>query len=219
MAQTAPFHAHEFLDSQKLPTCMYEMPIATERCGPAPRSTRFSKLMPRRDWMRLPAAVRQRFSAQLAPGESLVYRGVITELRMSRLGWLLAQALRLAGAPLPLDRDAAGRSAVVAVTEAPGGKGQIWTRLTLDPSVNTRSDQWSLSIHDREIDAVATSRHRGTRCCHSCVGGETCRNTRWRIRTGPANSFITSRREGSWRVVFKPIEAICCARRSATACS
>ncbi|MEM7506581.1 MAG: DUF4166 domain-containing protein [Pseudomonadota bacterium] len=85
--------------------------------------------MARRDWMRLPAAVRARFSKHREAGQSVVYRGQITEIRFSRLGWVLAQALRLIGAPLPLDREAEGRAAVVAVTEGPGGSGQIWTRL------------------------------------------------------------------------------------------
>ncbi|MEM0942719.1 MAG: DUF4166 domain-containing protein [Pseudomonadota bacterium] len=81
--------------------------------------------------MRLPAAVRRRFANRLGPGETRLYRGTIAEIRFSRVGWLLAQALRPLGAPLPLDRHAQGRAASVAVTEAPGG--QIWTRMIARP--------------------------------------------------------------------------------------
>lgn len=126
-----PHFAQEFLDKQKLPILTYMLPISEERARPqAPsRDTRFSKLLSRRDWMHLPAAVRARFSQHRNAGESVVYRGTITSVAFSRVGWALAQMLRLIGAPLPLDPDAEGQAAVVTVTEAPGGQGQIWTRL------------------------------------------------------------------------------------------
>ena len=89
---------------------------------------RFRRLIGAEDWDRLPAAVRMRFSKRLRAGASATYDGVILEHRMSRCGWLLAQAMRLIGAPLPLDRTA-GTAAVVTVTEdAPTG-GQVWTRV------------------------------------------------------------------------------------------
>lgn len=47
---------------------------------------------------------------------------------MSRAGWLLAQAMRLIGGPLPTARDA-GLPAFVSVTEDLASGGQIWTRL------------------------------------------------------------------------------------------
>jgi len=47
---------------------------------------------------------------------------------MSRCGWLLAQACRLVGAPLPLRRDAFVPAAVSVTEDEPSG-GQIWTRI------------------------------------------------------------------------------------------
>src|ERR1700704_4005316 len=47
---------------------------------------------------------------------------------MSGAGWLLAQAARLIGAPLPISRDAHTPS-VVTVTEDVAARGQHWTRL------------------------------------------------------------------------------------------
>ena len=47
---------------------------------------------------------------------------------MSRAGWLLAQALRVIGAPLPLARQI-GLPAVVTVTEDHASGGQNWTRV------------------------------------------------------------------------------------------
>ena len=89
---------------------------------------RFAALVPAGDWAALPAPVRRRFTKRLAPGESVLYGGLVTETRLTRLGWLIAQAARLIGAPLPL---AAGgpAPASVAVSEDPGLGGQIWTRI------------------------------------------------------------------------------------------
>jgi hypothetical protein len=47
---------------------------------------------------------------------------------MRLAGWLLAQAARLVGAPLPLARSAHA-AAVVTVTEDKVGAGQVWTRV------------------------------------------------------------------------------------------
>ena len=47
---------------------------------------------------------------------------------MSRLGWLVAQATRLIGAPLPLSREA-DVPATVTITEDAPSKGQYWTRV------------------------------------------------------------------------------------------
>jgi Domain of unknown function (DUF4166) len=58
---------------------------------------------------------------------SVTYKGEVVECRMSRWGWLLAQALRVIGAPLPLCRDTFV-PAVVTVTEDEAGGGQFWTR-------------------------------------------------------------------------------------------
>ena len=89
---------------------------------------RFRALLPEADWTALPAAVRRRFSKPLADGKTVVYLGTVLETWMSRVGWSLAQALRLIGGPLPTAQDS-GVPAVVTVTEDLAGGGQIWTRL------------------------------------------------------------------------------------------
>ena len=89
---------------------------------------RFRALLSDEAWGALPLAVRRRFSKRLAAGESVVYVGEVTECRMSRMGWLLAQAARLIGGPLPLARDV-GAASVVTVTEDGATGGQVWTRL------------------------------------------------------------------------------------------
>jgi len=89
---------------------------------------RFRALLPEADWAGLPAAVRRRFSKRLSDGNTVIYVGKVLETWMSRTGWLLAQALRLIGGPLPTAPDA-GVPAVVTVTEDLGCGGQIWTRL------------------------------------------------------------------------------------------
>ena len=89
---------------------------------------RFRALLSEAEWAALPQAVRRRFSKRLAAGETSVYVGTIRETRLGRIGWLIAQALRLIGGPLPTARDA-GVSAVVTVTEEGATGGQIWTRL------------------------------------------------------------------------------------------
>ena len=89
---------------------------------------RFSALLPAAAWARLPLSIRQRFSRRLGAGATVVYVGEILQTTMSRAGFLFAQAARLIGAPLPLER-AAGVPSVVTVTEDFAGGGQIWTRL------------------------------------------------------------------------------------------
>jgi hypothetical protein len=89
---------------------------------------RFRALMSEVDWAALPLPIRRRFSKRLAGGNTAVYVGEVIETRMSRAGWLLAQAARLIGGPLPISRDAHTPS-VVTVTEDVATKGQHWTRL------------------------------------------------------------------------------------------
>ena len=89
---------------------------------------RFRNLLPAPDWAKLPKAIRRRFSKRLADGATVVYAGEVLETWMSRAGWLLVQALRLIGAPLPIDRSIHVPS-VVSVTEDMRTGGQIWTRL------------------------------------------------------------------------------------------
>jgi hypothetical protein len=89
---------------------------------------RFRALLAEADWYELPLPIRRRFSKRLADGETAVYVGEILEMRLSRAGWLLAQLLRLIGAPLPTASDS-GVPSVVTVTEEMATGGQIWTRL------------------------------------------------------------------------------------------
>lgn len=89
---------------------------------------RFRALLGPADWAALAPAIRRRFSKRLADRRTAVYAGEITDMRMTRIGWLLAQAARIVGAPLPLDRQA-GLPATVTVTEDPASGGQFWTRI------------------------------------------------------------------------------------------
>lgn len=89
---------------------------------------RFRALMSEADWLALPLSIRRRFSKRLAGGKTVVYAGETLTNDMSRAGWLLAQAARLIGGPLPLVRDACCPS-VVTVTEDVATRGQHWTRL------------------------------------------------------------------------------------------
>lgn len=90
--------------------------------------TRFRALMRAEEWESLPAAIRRRFSKCLANDATALYAGEVLETRMSHLGWLWAQALRLIGGPLPFSRNR-HVPAVVVVTEDHASRGQIWTRL------------------------------------------------------------------------------------------
>jgi len=89
---------------------------------------RFRALLPRDDWNALPFAVKKRFSKRLSNGQIALYKGVIIKTRFSKVGWVLAQALRLLGAPLPINRDV-DCPAAVNVAEDPVDGGQIWTRI------------------------------------------------------------------------------------------
>ena len=89
---------------------------------------RFRRLVGEESWDRLPEAVRARFACRAAGGRTILYAGTIVEARMSRLGWWLAQAARLVGAPLPLGCDTQVPAAV-SVTEDPSTGGQCWTRI------------------------------------------------------------------------------------------
>jgi Domain of unknown function (DUF4166) len=89
---------------------------------------RFRALLSGADWAALPPPVRRRFSKRLSDGNTAIYVGEIRETRMKRVGWLLAQAMRLIGGPLPTAAEADVPS-VVTVTEDMATGGQIWTRL------------------------------------------------------------------------------------------
>ena len=94
---------------------------------PALLDHRFRALLGTEGWRMLPAAVRARFAKRLGD-EAVTYAGTITTCRMNIAGWLLAQACRLIGAPLPLGRDP-GAPAAVAVTADAATGGQHWTRI------------------------------------------------------------------------------------------
>jgi hypothetical protein len=88
---------------------------------------RFRALLGSEAWAALPAAVRRRFSKRMGPGQTVTYRGAVTEIEASPAGTLLSQVARLIGAPLPLWFEPG--AAIVSVTEDRVGQGQVWTRL------------------------------------------------------------------------------------------
>jgi hypothetical protein len=92
------------------------------------RDRRFRELVGEKKWILLPSAVRRRFGKHLTGGTSVVYRGVVIAMRMSRIGRILAQLARLIGGPLPYDMSSTNQPAVVTVTEDCAGDGQFWTR-------------------------------------------------------------------------------------------
>lgn len=98
------------------------------RSNPDLRDLRFRALMRDSEWSSLPSAIRRRFSKRLPCGGTTVYAGEVLETRMTFAGWLLAQALRLIGGPLPTTRCVHVPS-IVTVTEDRLSGGQIWTRI------------------------------------------------------------------------------------------
>ena len=111
-----------------MPAAILGFPPSAARDAAAPSDTRYRDLAGPAAWMRLPAAVRRRFSRRLAAQEQVVYRGEVMLTELSRAGWLLAQAARILGGPIPFTPGATGPS-VVAVTEEPALDGQVWTRI------------------------------------------------------------------------------------------
>lgn len=89
---------------------------------------RFRKLLGKEAWLRLPSAIRRRFGKRLRFGTSVTYQGQVVAMKMNIAGRLVAQLARCAGGPLPYDRENAGQSAVVVVTEDPQTGGQFWVR-------------------------------------------------------------------------------------------
>lgn len=98
-----------------------------------PPDLRYRSLVGPARWQQLPPEVQRRFSKNLDSGKPAIYVGRVTSVSISRLGWILAQALRIIGAPLPLSRAAGGMS-IVTVTHDQHTGGQIWTRLYAGPS-------------------------------------------------------------------------------------
>ncbi len=89
---------------------------------------RFRDLLGPLTWDTLPDAIRTRFSKRLRQGNSIAYHGVVTRMQMSWLGFCLAHAARLVGAPLPYDIRSVGHPAAVVVTEDVASNGQFWIR-------------------------------------------------------------------------------------------
>ena len=102
------------------------VPFAPRAPAAAP-DPRYRRLVGDPAWGALPNEVQRRFSKHLRPGEATVYRGEVVLTELSTVGWLIAQAARLIGGPLPFTADATG-PAVVTVTEEPALNGQIWSR-------------------------------------------------------------------------------------------
>jgi Domain of unknown function (DUF4166) len=89
---------------------------------------RFRQLLGQRGWDALPALVQRRFGKRLGVGETASYVGRVEYCRMNWAGRMLAQACRMIGAPLPLEREG-GVAASVSVTEDGASGGQVWTRM------------------------------------------------------------------------------------------
>jgi hypothetical protein len=104
------------------------LPDSRESLDAALGDLRFRALLPDGDWERLPRATRQRFSKRLADGNTAIYVGEVVDIRLSRIGWWVAQMARLIGGPLPTGVDT-GVPSIVTVTEDAATGGQIWTRI------------------------------------------------------------------------------------------
>lgn len=87
----------------------------------------FRTLLGDEAWQRLPLDTRKRFERHIDASVCVTYVGEVTECRMSRMGWLLANLARVIGGPLPLSREI-GMPACVTVTEDIAGGGQFWIR-------------------------------------------------------------------------------------------
>lgn len=89
---------------------------------------RFAACLGDEGWDALPGAIRARFTHKISAGQSCVYQGRILKTEMTLPGRILAQILRLIGAPLPFDTANNGAAAIVSVTDNPRGNGQFWMR-------------------------------------------------------------------------------------------
>lgn len=93
------------------------------------RCPHFAALLPASKWRRLPEAIRRRFSYCAAGNGVISYRGVVVQQKANVAGWLITQAARLIGAPLPFS---VCGPASVTITSLPAHghapAGQIWSR-------------------------------------------------------------------------------------------
>ncbi len=106
----------------------FQNPALAPQPSAAIADLRFRQLLGPGGWNRLPHAIQKRFGKRLKGGDSVSYQGVVTDMRMSRAGRILAQVARLVGAPLPFDMTSVDRPAVVIVTEDVASSGQFWIR-------------------------------------------------------------------------------------------
>lgn len=110
---------------------------------------RFRALLGSDAWDALPVEVQRRFAKHLNGAQVALYRGLVVDMYMSRIGWALAQVCRLFGAPLPLNAEAGG-CALVSVSEDRSGGGQCWTR------IYARPDRFPQVIHSAKRFAGPT---------------------------------------------------------------
>ncbi len=100
--------------------------VFTEIKETRPLDPTYRTLLGEAAWHRLSRAIRRRFGHKPATGETIRYPGVMEEVRATKAGWLLAQALRLAGTPIA---PYAGRGVPIEVEvfAEPRG-GLVWRR-------------------------------------------------------------------------------------------
>lgn len=127
------------------------------RAAACEEDPRFARLLDPRDWRRLPAAIRRRFSRHLGPTGVTTFAGEVAQTRLSLAGRALGQLARLIGAPLPLEPGGRVAACVVVVEDARVA-GQRWTRFYARPG---RQPQ---IIH-------STKRFAGPTGLEECVGG------------------------------------------------
>lgn len=87
----------------------------------------FRRLLGEAAWRRLDPDVRARFAVKPVAGEMFVFTGVMSVVRCSWFGWLVAQITRLIGTPLAFQQ---GRDipTEVRVFGETGGAGIVWER-------------------------------------------------------------------------------------------
>lgn len=134
---------------QVMSATLLQLPRRRETRDASLHDLRFRALLGCAAWDALPVEVQRRFSKRLSGAEVALYRGLVVEMHVSRLGRLLAQACRLFGAPLPLARTAGG-GALVSVSEDRSSGGQCWTR------IYARADRFPQVIHSAKRFAGPT---------------------------------------------------------------
>jgi hypothetical protein len=158
--------------------------LAAPTSGSVAADLRFRALLGEEAWLRLPHPVRERFSKRLAPGAVALYRGRVETTELSLLGWVLAQATRLIGAPLPTMNHAVGPAVVMVSDDAASG-GQRWLRLYERPR---RKPQM----------VVSTKRFRGETGLEEDVGAGIGMQLRLSVEDG-ALVFRSHRYRLAWR--------------------